>query len=131
MCYDICIIIHKNSAAVEILCVKNPNVSVFSHRVEPLFMPSNADQLKQKKNKKKKPKMAIARQPSCFVKILMQKYTKTLKNNTKIYSNNGYYDFVACNINGVTYVTCENIKIVLNQINLKMQITILCFIDKT
>ena len=63
----------------------------------------------------------------------MQKYTKTLKNNTKIYSNNhyGYYDFVACNINGVTYVTCENIKIVLNQINLKMQISILCFIDKT
>ena len=61
----------------------------------------------------------------------MQKYKKTLKNNSKIYSNNGYYDFVACNINGVTYVTCENIKIVLNQINLKMQITILCFIDKT
>ena len=75
--------------------------------------------------------MAIARHPSCFVKILMQKYTKTLKNNTKIYSNNGYYDFVACNINGVTYVTCENIKIILNQINLKMQTTILCFIDKT
>ena len=61
----------------------------------------------------------------------MQKYTKTLKNNTKIYSNNGYYDFVACNINGVTYVTCENIKIVLNQINLKIQISILCFIDNT
>ena len=66
-----------------------------------------------------------------FLKILMQKYTKPLKNNTKIYSNNEYYDFVACNINGVTYVTCENIKIVLNQINLKMQISILCFIDKT
>ena len=30
MCYDICIIIHKKSAAVEILCVKNPNVTVFS-----------------------------------------------------------------------------------------------------
>ena len=40
MCYDICIIIHKKSAAVEILCVKNPNVSVFSDRVKPLFMPS-------------------------------------------------------------------------------------------
>ena len=93
-------------------------------------MPSKkhaADQQKQKKT----PKMAIGRHPSCFVKILMQKYTKTLKNNTKIYSNNGYYDFVACNINGVTYVTCENIKIVLNQINLKMQISILYFIDKT
>ena len=38
---------------------------------------------------------------------------------------------VACNINGVTYVTCENIKIVLIQINLKMQSSILCFIDKT
>ena len=87
-----------------------------------------ADQQKQKKTPKK---MAIARHPSCFVKILMQKYTNTLKNNTKIYSNNEYYDFVACNINGVTNVTCENIKIVLNQINLKMQISILCFIDKT
>ena len=75
--------------------------------------------------------MAIAKHPPCFVKILMQKYTKTLNNNTKIYSNNGYYDCVACNINGVTYVTCENIKIVLNQINLKMQNSILCFIDKT
>ena len=85
----------------------------------------------QQKQKKKHQKMAIARHPSCFVKILMQKYTKTLKNSTKIYSNNEYYDFVACNINGVTYVTCENIKIVLNQINLKMQISILCFIDKT
>ena len=84
------------------------------------------------KSRKKNPKNGyIARHPSCFVKILMQKYTKTLKNNTKIYSNNGYYDFVACNINGVTYVTCENIKIVLNQINLKMQISTLCFIDKT
>ena len=131
MCYDICIIIHKKKlAAVEILCVKNPNVSVFSDRVEPLFKPSK-NMMLTNKSRKKTPKMAIARHPSCFVKILMQKYTKTLKNNTKIYSNNGYYDFVACNINGVTYVTCENIKIVLNQINLKMQISILCFIDKT
>ena len=88
--------------------------------------------LTNKSRKKKTPKkMAIARHPSCLVKILMQKYTKTLKNNTKIYSNNEYYDFVACNITGVTYVTCENIKIVLNQINLKMQISVLCFIDKT
>ena len=112
------------------MCVKNPNVSVFSDQVEPLFMPSK-NMLLTNKSRKNTPKIAIARHPSCFVKILMQKYTKTLKNNTKIYSNNGYYDFVACNINGVTYVTCENIKIVLNQINLKMQITILCFIDKT
>ena len=55
MCYDICIISHKKSAAVEILCVKNPNVSVFSDRVEPLFMLQKhvADQQKQKKNTKK------------------------------------------------------------------------------
>ena len=64
-------------------------------------------------------------------KNINAKIHKTLKNNTKIYSNTEYYDFVACNINGVTYVTCENIKIVLNQINLKMQISVLCFIDKT
>ena len=102
MCYDICIIIHKKSAAVEILCVKNPNVSVFSDRVEPLFMPSKNMLLTNKSRKKNTKKVAIARHPSCFVKILMQKYTKTLKNNTKIYSNNGYYDFVACNIDGVT-----------------------------
>ena len=129
MCYDICIIIHKKISSCWNF-VKNPNVSVFSDRVEPLFMPSK-NMLLTNKSRKKHQIMAIARHPSCFVKILMQKYTKTLKNNTKIYSNDGYYDFVACNINGVTYVTCENIKIVLNQINLKMQISILCFIDKT
>ena len=66
-----------------------------------------------------------------FCKNINAKIHKTLKNSTKIYSNNEYYDFVACNINGVTYVTCENIEIVLNQINLKMQISFLCFIDKT
>ena len=83
------------------------------------------------KSRKKSPKNYYNKTPLVFCKNINAKIHKTLKNSTKIYSNTEYYDFVACNINGVTYVTCENIKIVLNQINLKMQISILCFIDKT
>ena len=85
----------------------------------------------QQKQKKKSPKNCYNKTPFVFCKNINAKIHKTLKNSTKIYSNTEYYDFVACNINGVTYVTCENIKIVLNQINLKMQSSILCFIDKT
>ena len=78
MCNDICIIIHKKSAAVEILCVKNPNVSVFSDRVEPLFMPSkNMDRVEPlfmpsknmlltNKSRKKNTKNGYSKTPSCF-----------------------------------------------------------------
>ena len=83
------------------------------------------------KSRKKSPKNCYNKTPLVFCKNTNAKILKTLKNSTKIYIKTEYYDFVACNINGVTYVTCENIKIVLNQINLKMQISILCFIDKT
>ena len=93
-------------------------------------MPSK-NMLLTNKSRKKSPKNCYNKTPLVFCKSINAKIHKTLKNSTKIYSNTEYYDFVACNINGVTYVTCENIKIVLNQINLKMQISILCFIDKT
>ena len=80
MCYDICIIIHKKSAAVEILCVKNPNVSVFSDRVEPLSMPSKNMLLTNKS--KKITKNGYSKTPLVFCKNINAKIHKTLKNNT-------------------------------------------------
>ena len=76
MCYDICIIIHKKSAAVEILCVKNPNVSVFSDRVEPLFMPSKNMLLT---NKSKTPKNGYSKTPLVFCKNINAKIHKNFK----------------------------------------------------
>ena len=114
------------------MCLEPKCISIqcLSDRDEPLFMPSK-NMLLTNKSRKKSPKNCYNKTPLVFCKNINAKIHKTLKNSTKLYSNTEYYDFVACNINGVTYVTCENIKIVLNQINLKMQISILCFIDKT
>ena len=79
MCYDICIIIHKKSAAVEILCVKNPNVSVFSDRVEPLFMPSKNMLLTNKSRKKKHQKSGYSKTPLVFCKNINAKIHKNFK----------------------------------------------------
>ena len=113
------------------MCLEPKCISIqcLSDRDEPLFMPSK-NMLLTNKSRKKSPKNCYNK-TTVFCKNINAKIHKTVKNSTKIYSNTEYYDFVACNINGVTYVTCENIKIVLNQNNLKMQISILCFIDKT
>ena len=78
MCYDICIIIHKKSAAVEILCVKNPNVSVFSDRVEPLFMPSK-NMLLTNKSRKNTPKNGYSKTPLGFYKNINAKIHKNFK----------------------------------------------------
>ena len=78
MCYDICIIIHKKSAAVEILCVKNPNVSVFSDRVEPLFMPSR-NMLLTNKSRKKNTKNGYSKTSLVFCKNINAKIHKNFK----------------------------------------------------
>ena len=73
MCYDICIISHKKSAAVEILCVKNPNVSVFSDRVEPL-----KNMLLTNKSRKT-PKNGYSKTPLVFCKNINAKIHKHFK----------------------------------------------------
>ena len=78
------------------------------------------------KSRKKSPKNCYNKTPLVFCKNINAKIHKTLKNSTKIYSNTEYYDFVACNINGVTYVTCENIKI---DLSVKIKYLKLLYID--
>ena len=70
--------LYYNPAAVEILCVKNPNVSVFSDRVEPLFMPSK-NMLLTNKSRKKNTKNGYSKTPLVFCKNINAKIHKNFK----------------------------------------------------